>query len=486
VSARYDRLSGRLGEAWRTPPQRDLDRILYASAYRRLSGVTQVLPAGEQPMVHNRLTHTLKVEQVARRTAQYLLHTTKSEVITKAGGLDPDVATAAAAAHDLGHPPFGHIAEDELQNILSRSTADPDTLRLPDSFEGNAQSFRIVAKLAVRKPGTSDSNAPDHLGLDLTLAVLAATLKYPWCKGEHIKRGAPAHAAGYYSRKWGAYETEREVMQSALAVVPAGRFRSLEAEVMDHADDVTYAVHDIEDFFRVGLIPLHEIALGAGASDRKSQVFDEFWDFACAEINAKGEVDFHPTVARERLRTLALLMPELPYQDTDGDRLALHRFISSAVSVLQEGLTVGPGGQLQENAGSRMLVEVLKQLTWFFVIEHPALAATQQGQRRVVRDLVTWLSDWVAGNDPALVEDAAKRAKRARRRERELPARLLSYVRVAQHDATGQAEPYDQAQVRLRAVVDYVASLTEAAAYDLHGRLGGARPAALVSDGLVR
>src|SRR5947209_5807479 len=99
----------------RTESQRDRDRILYSSAFPRLGGVTQVVSASEGLIIHNRLTHTLKVAQVARRLAERLRAKTSGEVIEAAGGLDPDVAEAAALAHDLGHPPFRHIAEEELQ-----------------------------------------------------------------------------------------------------------------------------------------------------------------------------------------------------------------------------------------------------------------------------------------------------------------------------------------------------------------------------------
>jgi dGTPase len=435
-------------------------------------------------MIHNRLTHTLKVEQMGRRTAQYLCHTTSETILTKAGGLDPDVVAAAGAAHDLGHPPFGHIAESELQRILTDGSAG-QTL-LPDSFEGNAQTFRIVAKLAIRKPDPDDEGGatPDHLGLDLTLATLAAILKYPWCNGEHENRGAPPEAADYYSRKWGAYESEREVLEHALTIIPDGRFRSLEAEVMDYADDVTYAVHDIEDFFRMGILPLHEIALGVVGE--KSKVFDDFWDFACAEVNAKGEVEFNPATARERLRRLSPLMPDLPYQDTDADRLNLHRFISSAVATLQEGLRITPAGHFLEDTGGRMLVEILKQLTWYFVIEHPALAAVQQGQRRLIADLIDWLTDWVNENDPRPVHELQRKRKIERRRQRELPARLISYLAMSELDARRQEHPYGSAQSVRRAAVDYVSSLTEPAAYELHRSLGGNEPASLIFGTLLR
>ncbi|HUG15346.1 MAG TPA: dNTP triphosphohydrolase, partial [Thermomicrobiales bacterium] len=150
----------------RTPFQRDRDRILYASAFRRLGGITQVVSPSERVLVHNRLTHTLEVAQVARRLAEKLsADTALADLIEFVGGINPDVAEAAALAHDLGHPPFGHIAEEVLNNLALSSN-------LTDGFNGNAQSFRIVTRLAMR-----------HLsftGLNLTRATVNAILKYPW------------------------------------------------------------------------------------------------------------------------------------------------------------------------------------------------------------------------------------------------------------------------------------------------------------------
>src|SRR5207248_1366681 len=96
--------------------QRDRDRLLYCSAFRRLAEVTQVVSAAEGCTFHNRLTHSLKVAQIARRLAEKLLKDQPQEA-EALGGPHPEVAEACAIAHDLGHPPFGHIAEEELNNL---------------------------------------------------------------------------------------------------------------------------------------------------------------------------------------------------------------------------------------------------------------------------------------------------------------------------------------------------------------------------------
>ncbi|MBD1882133.1 HD domain-containing protein, partial [Coleofasciculus sp. FACHB-T130] len=103
----------------RTPFQIDRDRLLYSTYFRRLSQVTQVASASEGSIFHNRLTHSLKVAQIARRLAEKLIQDTSSNpgLRDKCGGLDPDVVESAALAHDLGHPPFGHVAEKELDKL---------------------------------------------------------------------------------------------------------------------------------------------------------------------------------------------------------------------------------------------------------------------------------------------------------------------------------------------------------------------------------
>src|SRR6516225_11901228 len=128
--ARDDRMSGEPhGDDARTPFQIDRDRLLYSMPFRRLAGVTQVVSPGEGEIFHNRLTHSLKVAQIARRLAEKLAKN-HHDWVAEWGGLDPDVAEAAGLAHDLGHPPFGHAGEDELHRLVSEAVA-PRTRKNP-------------------------------------------------------------------------------------------------------------------------------------------------------------------------------------------------------------------------------------------------------------------------------------------------------------------------------------------------------------------
>jgi dGTPase len=230
------------GEDQRTPFQRDRDRILYSSAFHRLAGITQIVRAGEFDIFHTRQQHTYKVAQVGRRLAEHRIREQPDEAALH--GLDPEVVEASCLAHDLGHPPFGHAAEAELDRIVR----DPSVVGCSaddaahDGYEGNAQTFRILTKLAVRY-------SKDSPGLDLTRATLAATLKYPWLRDLENKQK---------KSKWSAYTSEQQVFDWAREHC-IGDFKTAEAELMDWADDIAYSVHDLEDFHRVGIIPWSEI-----------------------------------------------------------------------------------------------------------------------------------------------------------------------------------------------------------------------------------
>ena len=102
----------------RTPTQVDRDRLLYATNFARLAEVTQVVSADHGYVFHNRLTHSLKVAQLGRRLAEKFKRDYNKPKLEQYGNLDEDAAEAAGLAHDLGHPPFGHIAEEELNKSV--------------------------------------------------------------------------------------------------------------------------------------------------------------------------------------------------------------------------------------------------------------------------------------------------------------------------------------------------------------------------------
>lgn len=224
--------------------RKDRDKILYTQHLRRLAGVTQVLsPIGHGgDRLHNRLTHTVEVAQIARRLAERLNYGQRA-ISGDLGYISPDVAEAAAWAHDLGHPPFGHAGEKVLDDLLTHFPLQ-DGRRLDcGGFEGNAQSFRI---LAVLTPSIADENAFRSVrqGMNLTRATYAGLLKYPWVRCQETS-------------KFGVYGSGRDLeVFNWVKDGMAGEVRSPEAEIMDFADDVAYSIFDVFDFVRTKEIDL--------------------------------------------------------------------------------------------------------------------------------------------------------------------------------------------------------------------------------------
>jgi dGTPase len=402
----------------RTDAQKDRDRILYTSALRRLAKVTQVVATDVGHVFHNRLTHSLQVAQVGLRVAQRL-SSSYAKLAGTTTGFDPDVVEAACLAHDLGHPPFGHVAEKKLDELAGEEI---------DGFEGNAQSFRIVTRLS--------QHSPIHRGLDLTRATLAAILKYPWLKDQN-----PAKPD-----KWGAYSSEKKDFDFATALCPCPKERTIEASLMDWADDITYSVHDVEDFYRAGRLPLHLLADRRYDKERKG-----FFEKAFARHSDKKGIWSDQKSLEEAFNEVIVgLFPlEGAYTGEWQERAALRDFTSQLIGRYVGATTIEiPNGvpQLHIDADRELEVAMLKELTWIYVIEAPELATQQEGQRQVIHGLFS------------IYWDAAQ----GKRSQHLFPP----YYRKALESSTNDQE-------RKRVVVDLIAGMTEEQALAMYTRLTG-------------
>lgn len=198
--------------AFRSPFQRDRDRIIHSSAFRRLKGKTQVFVDVEGDHFRTRLTHTLEVAQVARSIARPL-------------GLDEDLTEAIALGHDLGHPPYGHAGERALDRCLAAH----------GGFDHNVQTLRVVTRLERRYPRFD--------GLNLSLAAIDGLAKH----GGAIEaaRSDPGAAA-------------LRLLLRRHGLDPA-RQPTLEAQAAAVADDIAYDAHDVEDGLRAGLLDFEQL-----------------------------------------------------------------------------------------------------------------------------------------------------------------------------------------------------------------------------------
>lgn len=455
----------------------DIERIRFSPYFSRLSAVTQVIAqSGAGLAVHNRLTHSVKVAAVARAIAMHLHRDPgpTGRLVEELGGCHPVVVQAAASAHDIGHPPFGHLGEMALDR-LARSR-----FRLMEGFEGNAQTYRIITRL--------DEHDRPGVGLNLTRAVRAAVLKYPW------RRDQGGNRRGAASSKFSMYAVDVADAEDALSAYPQiepGQ-QTLECSVMDIADDIAYSLHDLDDFYRAGLLNQAAIS-GEFRAWRRERAQLRRAD--TASVGARGRT---PGYSLEMLwRRLAERDPwiadadafdaavekvsdevidgllTVPFDGSLAADRALARFTSEWIRHLQASVEVHRepafrSGHISLNRTAWHEVAVLKFLHERFILDRADLAIYQRGQASLVERLVDGLTAWL--DDPYDVRRA--------------PNRLLDLVDLATEDYfTARAErpellsTTDQTELQRRAVgrgvIDYISSLTDAQAIHVDALLSG-------------
>ena len=188
--------------------ERDRSRVIHSAAFRRLQGKTQVFTTGESDFYRTRLTHSLEVAQIGKGLALRL-------------GADTDLVEAICLLHDIGHPPFGHAGESELKELMQPH----------GGFEANAQNIRLFTQL--------ERKHKDYDGLNLTRAVIDGQLKYKNQYTGTEKKFVYADSACWVN--WASSEASKSVAYGEASA------KSFECQIMDWADDIAYAIHDLED-----------------------------------------------------------------------------------------------------------------------------------------------------------------------------------------------------------------------------------------------
>jgi len=218
----HERFYG-ISDDFRSPYARDRDRIIHSGSFRKLEYKTQVFLNQEGDFFRTRLTHSLEVSQIARSISSQL-------------GLEESLAEAIALAHDLGHTPFGHVGGDALDEKLKEAG-------FPNGFEHNYQSFRVLTSLEKRYKGFN--------GLNLSFATLEGVLKhsYPYNKS-------------FYP-------------ESIDKMFKLDRHPSIEAMVVDRADEIAYMSHDIDDGIHSGLISFETLKESELAQEVLQKVYEE-------------------------------------------------------------------------------------------------------------------------------------------------------------------------------------------------------------------
>ena len=212
-----------IDDDFRNPYARDRDRIIHSKSFRKLEYKTQIFLNHDGDFFRTRLTHSLEVSQIARSITSHL-------------GLNESLAEAIALAHDLGHTPFGHVGGDTLDECLKDDG-------FKNGFEHNFQSFRVVSVLEKRYKAFD--------GLNLTFATLEGILKhsYPYKK---------SFLPSWIDEKF-----------------DLSKHPSVEAMIVDRADEIAYMSHDIDDGINSGLIDFNDLLESELASDIIKKVYDE-------------------------------------------------------------------------------------------------------------------------------------------------------------------------------------------------------------------
>ena len=391
---------------------RDRARVVHSSALRRLGAKTQVLSPSGGDFARTRLTHSLEVAQIGREMAIDL-------------ALNADMVDMACLAHDLGHPPFGHNGEKAL-DAWSKAFG---------GFEGNAQTLRLLTRI---EPKVITAEGRSY-GLNLTRASLDATCKYPWRRIEAV-----AEQGADKSVKFGAYEDDLEVFEWLRLEAPTG-VKSVEAQVMDFADDVAYSVHDFEDAIVSKFIDVRVLADAAGEAELLEKISN--WNGGSISKTALAE-------ALQRLRSQHYWLTEFDHSPAGLGTLKnlTSALIGSLVSRTVDAIMDASPADSLARYGSLLVIpfeveaeiSVLKGIVSAFLMSSEARRPLYEWQR----GLLTELADALLASNGANLDSYSSQAW------------LLAHDEVAKH----------------RVIVDQIACLTDQSALTLHHRLVGTIP----------
>ena len=308
----------------RTEFQRDRDRIVHSTAFRRLVYKTQVFLNHEGDLFRTRLTHSLEVAQLGRSMARTL-------------GLDEDLVEAIALAHDLGHTPFGHAGQDALDACMSGH----------GGFEHNLQSLRVVDQLEERYP--------EFEGLNLCFETREGILKH--CSRHHA----------------GLIEAQEPAYTDGLGGVGA-RFLQrtqpgLEAQLCNLADEIAYNAHDIDDGVRSGLIELRQV--------QQVPLFARF-----SEQAARAHPNLVHKPRRWLYETVRLMLSSQIYDLMESTQNAIAQAAPGDVQAVRSGPPL-----VQFSPAMQQETAQLKAFLFDSLYRHPRVQETMDRARQVVSDL---------------------------------------------------------------------------------------------------
>ena len=420
--------SARTGDT-RTPYQKDKARILHSAAFRRLQAKTQVMYIGMHDFPRTRLTHSLEASQIGSGLVIHFQH--HQPALAKQLQLSEALIESLCLAHDIGHPPYGHGGEIALNYMM----------RNHGNFEGNGQTFRIVTRLEAYT---------EDVGMNLCRRTLLGLLKYPVLMQQVQRLQSPADVSDFRhlpTRDWlpakALYHDDESAFNWVLAPLSdddkmalqqlaeqpspgqhgKSRFKSVDAAIMELADDIAYGVHDLEDAIVVGLIT-RELWM-AEMYDFLSELDSEFSDFSASALTD-------------------MLFSSEHYQRKRAIGSLVNRLVTSAQLEPNDLQFESPLLQYKTCLGQteQRLLDQLKSFIFRFVIRKPEMQVQEFKGQQVVMEIF----DAFAVDPLRLLPVNTQQ-------------RYLTEQRRQEEDGTGN--PY-------RIIADYLSGMTDAYAARLH------------------
>jgi dGTPase len=351
----------------RTQFQRDYDRIIFSSPFRRMQNKTQVFPLPEHIFVHNRLTHSLEVASVGRSLGNLLAEKvadefTESPLASEIG----TIVSAACLAHDLGNPPFGHSGESAISGFFQNGAGKEFQNQLSPSewsdfvkFDGNANALRILThQFSGKRPG----------GFALTYPTLASIVKYPFESSLASKQ------------KFGFFQSEKEDYQKIAAELQISKITELPISfqryplvfLVEAADDICYQIMDLEDACKLGIL----------SHERVKELFLNFYDPA-EDRKALKSIE-------QTLRRVSDKNEQISYLRAGVIGKLIHestRIFEENYAAISNGrFSISLIGSLQNKQAAAM--QLVKEISWSEVYAHRTVVEIEIAGFKIIGTLL--------------------------------------------------------------------------------------------------
>jgi dGTPase len=440
--------------------QKDYHRIIGSSAFRRLQDKTQVFPLEKSDFIRTRLTHSLEVSSIAKSLGQVVcnrLRKYKIDNLTLEQESDIcDILLSAGLLHDIGNPPFGHFGEVVIQNWFSIKLEELlfNNIELDKylnqqmlcdlkSFEGNAQSIRIITKL---------HSLIDINGMNLTKALLCTLIKYP-CNSTEIKKD---NSIVY--KKMGYFYAESDTFNQVISSTGTMGNRHPLTFILEAADDISYLTADIEDATKKGLVSIEKIKTLSEEKLKNADINDDTTKFLIESLKELNHCLQHNIEkANPELNAVQNWIVNVQGQ--------LINAAAYSFTVNYEQIMAGEyNSDLFKGTYAEALTEVLKEIAYKHVFKNIEIQKLEIAAEKILGSL---LDIFV----PAVINFDTKN-KQTPYSKKVLDLVSESHLHVYMQCSKGK-DDIEKLYLRLMMVTDFISGMTDSYAKNLYKELNG-------------